>query len=220
MTPPPHAQPPIPTPRILQRKPPPHRARRVRVQKLRVAMRGNRGPNAGLLADHHALQDARVAEAQGACDGGVAGADGPVVGGGGEGGGEGVEGVAEFVDGEVFGAGEGGIAAGGGGGGGGEGVGFEEEADFVVGGEEVFVADVVGIGGVLVGVVVVVAGGEAGEGVGGEGKGVEERVGGGEESGEGFLREVVGDDEVAVVLEEGELVGGEASHLCRSDIAN
>lgn len=78
----------------------------------------------------------------------------------------------------------------------GEGVGLEEEADFVGGGEEVVVADV----GVVVGVGVV-AGGEAGEGVGVEGEVGEEGGCFGEEGGYFGWGEVVGDDEVAVLLE-------------------
>ncbi|EAU33511.1 conserved hypothetical protein [Aspergillus terreus NIH2624] len=59
-----HPQRRIPRPRILQRNPPPHRGRRIRIQKFRVAVRRHRAPDPGLLADHHALQHARVDEPQ------------------------------------------------------------------------------------------------------------------------------------------------------------
>ena len=59
----------------------------------------------GLLADYHGLQDAGVAEAQGAGDGGVLGGDG----GAGEGRVEVVQVVAYFVDGAVFGLEEGAV---------------------------------------------------------------------------------------------------------------
>jgi hypothetical protein len=59
----------------------------------------------GLLADYHGLQDAGVAEAQGAGDGGVLG----VYRGGSEGGVEVVQVVAYFVDGAVFGLEEGAV---------------------------------------------------------------------------------------------------------------
>lgn len=58
-------------------------------------MRRHRAPDLRLLADDHALQDARVAEAESAGDGCVRAGEGGVA----EGGGEGVEGVADFVDG-------------------------------------------------------------------------------------------------------------------------
>ncbi len=73
LTPPNEPQTPILPPRRLQRDPKPHRARRVRVQEGAVLVRRHRAADAWLLADEHALQDARVAEAEGARDAGVQG---------------------------------------------------------------------------------------------------------------------------------------------------
>ena len=99
-------------------------------------------PDARLLADHHALQDTRVAEAEGGRDGGVAGCEG----GAAEGGREAVQVVADFIDGVSGRAeeGRGGWRVGGGRRGRwrGKGIFFEEETDLVVRGEEVVVADV------------------------------------------------------------------------------
>lgn len=75
-------------------------------------MRRHRAADARLLADEHALQDARVAEAEGARDGGVEGGEGRVS----EGGREGVQRVADFVDGLGGGMEEGGGLVGVGGG--------------------------------------------------------------------------------------------------------
>lgn len=68
-------------------------------------MRGNAAADLRLLADDHGLQDARVAEAQGAGDCGILLVDG----GGGEEGVEVVEVVADFVNGAVFGLGQGAV---------------------------------------------------------------------------------------------------------------
>ncbi len=57
-------------------------------------MRRYRTTYLGLLADDHALQHARVAEAEGVRDRGVLGRKSEVA----KGWGEGVEGVADFVD--------------------------------------------------------------------------------------------------------------------------
>lgn len=134
-------------------------------------MRVHSRADAGLLADDHGLQDARVAEAQVAGDGGVTGPCAYTivrVSGGGRGGhgdlskgrGEDVEGMADFIDGEGL-----WLAQLGRGGVGDEGVRLEEEMDFVAGGEEVLVADVfcLGVVGAVACVVVgLVAGREAG----------------------------------------------------------
>jgi hypothetical protein len=98
----------------------------------------DRCSDTGLLTYHHRLEDAGVAEAKGGGDGGVAGTDGPDVCGSREGWGQVVQGMADLVDGEMLGTVEGGRF------GYREGFGFEEEADFVVGGEEIVVADVLG----------------------------------------------------------------------------
>lgn len=68
-------------------------------------MGGHAAADFGLLADYHGLQDAGVAEAQGAGDGGVLGVDG----GAGEGGVQVVQVMADFVDGAVFGLEEGAV---------------------------------------------------------------------------------------------------------------
>ena len=111
-----------------------------------------------------------------------------------------VQGVADLVDCEVFWFGKlTGLGV--------EGVFFEEEADFIAGGEEVVVADVFVCGG---GSLIVGAGYEAGHWVVCDGEVAEEGLGLGEEIGAGFFREVVRDEEVAVAVELGELFGGEA----------
>lgn len=83
-----------------------------------------------------------------------------------------------------------------------DGVFFEKEADLVARVEKVVVSDVVGA--------VVATGGEAGHGVRGEVKASEEGVCLCEEAGGGGGAEDVGEDEVAVAVEGGELGGGEA----------
>ena len=86
-----------------------------------------------------------------------------------------------------------------------EGVFFEEEADFVAGGEEVGVADVFFCGR---GASVVGAGDEAGHWVVCDGEVAEEGLGLGKETGAGFFGEVVRDEEVAIAVELAELFGG------------
>lgn len=118
---------------ILQRDPKPDRARRIRVQKRAVLMRGHPRPDLRLLADHHALQHARVAKPQRPCNGRVR----RVQGRGAERRGELVQVMPDFVDGAV---GRFQQSARGGG----EGVLFEEKVDFVAAAEKVFVVDVGG----------------------------------------------------------------------------
>ena len=84
----------------------------------------------------------------------------------------------------------------------GKGVFFKEEADLVAGGQEVVVADVVGV-----------VGGESREGVSCEVEVCEESAGLGEEGGDLLGGEGVGDYEVAVGVEGGDLRRGEAG--CR-----
>ena len=83
-----------------------------------------------------------------------------------------------------------------------EGVFFEEEPDLVAAGEEVVVADVS----------VVLAGGKSGHRVVGEGERGEHLFRFGEEGGDGGGGEGVGDEQIAIRFEGGELFGRE---LCR-----
>jgi hypothetical protein len=61
---------------VLERVPEAYSRGRVRVQEDGVLVRRHAAADLGLLADDHGLQDAWVAEAQGARDGGVLGVDG------------------------------------------------------------------------------------------------------------------------------------------------
>lgn len=67
------AQTPIPYCRILQRVPESHRARRICVQERAILVRWNTTADLGLFADDHALEDAWVAEAEGARYRGIGG---------------------------------------------------------------------------------------------------------------------------------------------------
>ena len=150
-------------------------------------MRRHPSPDFGLFADDHALQDPWVPEPDRLGNLSVQWCEGRFA----ELGGEFVEVVSDFVDGAVFGFRQ--FA------GGGKGVFFEEEADFVAASEEVIVADVRGF----------FPGGEFGHGVVGEGKGGEHVVCFREECGDGGGVKGVGDEEVAMFFEGGELLGGE-----------
>lgn len=88
---------------VLERVPEADGGGGVGVEEGRVLVRRDGAADLGLLADDHALEDARVGEAEGARDGGVAGGERD----GAEGRGELVQVVADLVDGALFGLGEG-----------------------------------------------------------------------------------------------------------------
>lgn len=116
---------------ILERDPEPHRTGRVCVKERAVLMWWHPAANLGLLANCHALQYARVPEAQRTRDGCVAAGDG----GSAEGSGQLVQVMADFVHGEVLGFCEGTTGRV-------KGVFFEEKANLISAGEEIVVADV------------------------------------------------------------------------------
>lgn len=183
---------------IFQRIPESHGTRLLCEQKRAVLVAGHGAANFGLFADDHALQTPRIPEPKGGRDGGRTHQDVGVVVAGQEAGerrAQRVQVVADLVDGALLGLGE--VAAGV------KGVLLEKEAHLVARGEEVVVADVVGAVGA--------AGGELGERVGGEVEGGEERVGFGEQRGDGGGGEGGGDDEVAVAAEGGQLGGGQTA---------
>ena len=84
---------------ILERIPKSYCARRVRVQEGAVLMRRHGATNLRLLADDHGLENARIAEAQVACNSCVLRGHGDVV----EARGQFVEVVSNLVDGALFG---------------------------------------------------------------------------------------------------------------------
>lgn len=175
------AQAPVLRRRVFERDPEAHGAGRVGVQESAVLVRTHFPADGWLLADHHALQDARIAEAQPPRDARMI----RVQGGGAKGRTQLVQVVADLVDGAVLGFREGA-------GGGVEGVFFEKEADLVARSQEVVIADV--------GFVAGGAGREFGHGVVGEGEGGEHVLRFLQEGGGGGGVESVGDDEVAIFV--------------------
>lgn len=103
--------------------------------------------------------------------------------------------VADLVDGALLGLGQVALSI--------KGVLLEKEADLVAAGEEVVVADMV--------VAVVAAGGEAGHGVISQREAGEETVCLVEEGLHGGRAQGIRDDEVAIAVEEGNLVCGQAA---------
>lgn len=200
---------------VLEGVPEAHGARRVRVQEGGVLVRGHGAADLGLLADDHGLQAARVAEAEGARDGGgvrLEAAGGDAAGAragalqvrvqgrveeGREGGRQPVQVVPDLVDGARLGLEEPAVV-------GGEGVLLEEEADLVARGEEVVVAHVVRL----------LARAEPRHGVVGQREVLQQRVRLGQERLHRRRGQRVGDHEVAVSLEAGELRGRETACSC------